>query len=91
VTWVDNPASGVESIPPQLASVDMTNLSDIAGAAAAGWESILVRTGVYDPQQGPPSCVPTHEAEDVEEAVEWAIKRELADDVSRLPDMDRAE
>ena len=66
-------------------------LIDIAGAAGAGWESILVRTGVYSPQHGAPSCMPTHEAEDVEEAVEWAIKRELADDVSRLPDMDNAE
>lgn len=66
-------------------------LIDIAGAAGAGWESILVRTGVYSPQHGTPSCMPTHEAEDVEEAVEWAIKRELADDVSRLPDMDNAE
>ncbi|KNZ72209.1 hypothetical protein J132_04330 [Termitomyces sp. J132] len=52
--------------------------SDIAGANAAGWSSILVRTGVFDPQQGPPSHHPTHVANDVEAAVKWAIDRELA-------------
>ncbi|KAF8736171.1 hypothetical protein AX14_000805 [Amanita brunnescens Koide BX004] len=76
---------------PRMYMIGDNPASDIAGAAGAGWESILVRTGVYDGQQGPPSWMPTHEAEDVEEAVSWAIKRELADDVSRLPDMDNAE
>ncbi|GBE81065.1 HAD-like domain-containing protein [Sparassis latifolia] len=51
--------------------------SDIAGANAAGWSSILVHTGVYDPHRGPPSHPPTHEVDDVEEAVKWAIEREL--------------
>lgn len=51
--------------------------SDIAGANAAGWKSILVHTGVYNPRQGPPKHKPTHEAEDVEEAVLWALEREL--------------
>lgn len=51
--------------------------SDIAGANAAGWSSILVRTGVYDPRRGAPTHKPTHEAEDVEEAVKWAIQREI--------------
>ena len=51
--------------------------SDIAGANAAGWHSILVKTGVYDPSQGTPAHSPTHFAEDVEEAVEWAIEREF--------------
>lgn len=49
---------------------------DIAGANAAGWHSVLVRTGVYEPELGGPSHVPTHEAGDVESAVQWAIKRE---------------
>ncbi|KAF8893928.1 HAD-like domain-containing protein [Infundibulicybe gibba] len=53
--------------------------SDIAGANIAGWSSILVHTGVYDPRQGPPTHTPTHEAEDVEEAVRWALDRELRD------------
>ncbi|KAF5385856.1 hypothetical protein D9615_002350 [Tricholomella constricta] len=52
--------------------------SDIAGANAADWSSILVRTGVFDPQQGPPSHKPTYLANDVEAAVKWAIDRELA-------------
>ncbi|KAF8070355.1 HAD-like domain-containing protein [Lyophyllum atratum] len=52
--------------------------SDIAGAIAADWYSILVETGVFDPQQGPPSPQPTHVAGDVEAAVKWAIDRELA-------------
>ncbi|KAI0633736.1 HAD hydrolase [Trametes polyzona] len=51
--------------------------SDIAGANGAGWPSILVKTGVYDPAQGEPTHKPTHIAEDVEEAVRWAIEREM--------------
>ena len=51
--------------------------SDIAGANVAGWQSILVNTGVYDPSRGRPTHLPTHFAEDVEEAVKWAIEREL--------------
>ncbi|KAI9068319.1 HAD-superfamily hydrolase [Trametes sanguinea] len=51
--------------------------SDIAGANGAGWPSILVRTGVYDPARGPPTHKPTYIAEDVEEAVRWAIEREM--------------
>ncbi|KAG7449594.1 HAD-superfamily hydrolase [Guyanagaster necrorhizus] len=51
--------------------------SDIAGANGAGWPSVLVRTGVYDPVHGPPAHKPSHEAQDVEEAVLWAISKEL--------------
>jgi len=51
--------------------------TDIAGANAAQWSSILVRTGVFDARQGQPKYQPTYEAEDVEEAVKWAITREL--------------
>ncbi|KAI0047551.1 HAD hydrolase [Auriscalpium vulgare] len=50
--------------------------SDIAGANAAGWSSVLVHTGVYDPASGPPAHAPTHEAPDVEAAVRWAVERE---------------
>ncbi|KAH9858579.1 HAD-like domain-containing protein [Lenzites betulinus] len=53
--------------------------SDIAGANGAGWPSILVRTGVYDPAHGEPTHKPTYIAEDVEEAVAWAIRREMKD------------
>ncbi|KAI0373414.1 HAD hydrolase [Pilatotrama ljubarskyi] len=51
--------------------------SDIAGANGAGWPSILVRTGVYDPAHGEPTHKPTYIAEDVEEAVRWALEREM--------------
>ncbi|TFK18971.1 HAD-superfamily hydrolase [Coprinopsis marcescibilis] len=50
--------------------------SDIAGANQAKWDSILVKTGVYDPLHGPPAHHPTHIADDVNEAVNWAIERE---------------
>jgi ribonucleotide monophosphatase NagD (HAD superfamily) len=44
--------------------------SDIAGANAAGWSSVLVHTGVYDPKRGvPPPHIPTYQAPDVFEAV----------------------
>jgi hypothetical protein len=48
---------------------------DIAGANGAGWQSVLVKTGVYT--GGQPTHQPTHYAEDVEEAVRWAIDREM--------------
>ena len=50
--------------------------SDIAGANAKGWSSVLVKTGVYNPDHGPPTHEPTHIADNVEEAVRWAIERE---------------
>lgn len=51
--------------------------SDIAGANAANWSSILVHTGVYDPALGlPPTNKPTIELQNVEEAVKWAMQRE---------------
>ncbi|CAG7849712.1 Uncharacterized CDP-alcohol phosphatidyltransferase class-I family protein C22A12.08c [Serendipita indica DSM 11827] len=43
--------------------------SDIAGANAAGWQSVLVHTGVYSPSDGVPTHKPTFQARDVEEAV----------------------
>lgn len=63
---------------PNIYMVGDNPESDIAGANAAGWSSVLVHTGVYDPQQGPPAHEPTHQARDVEEAVKWAIERELS-------------
>jgi len=49
--------------------------SDIAGANAHGWNSILVRTGVY--RGGKPAHEPTVVHDDVEKGVLWAIEREL--------------
>lgn len=54
--------------------------SDIVGANLAGWNSVLVHTGVYDPQgrsQLSKLKVPTFEAKDVEEAVRMAIHEEI--------------
>lgn len=49
--------------------------SDIWGANKCGWDSILLRTGVY--AGGEPSHKPTMICDDVELAVEWAIENEL--------------
>lgn len=65
------------STKPTMYMVGDNPESDIAGANGAGWPSVLVRTGVYDPIHGSPTHKPTHEAEDVEEAVRWAITREF--------------
>ncbi|KAI1783144.1 HAD hydrolase [Ganoderma leucocontextum] len=64
----------------RIVDVDMPRVymvGDIAGANAAGWPSVLVKTGVYEPARGPPTHEPTYIAEDVEEAVRWAIEREM--------------
>lgn len=50
-------------------------LSDIWGANDYGWNSILVRTGVY--MGGEPAHTPNLIADDVAVAVEWAFKREM--------------
>ncbi|KAJ6495631.1 HAD-like domain-containing protein, partial [Mycena vitilis] len=63
-----------DPLPPVLVTADNPE-SDIAGANAANWESILVKTGVFT--GGQPTHTPTYEAEDVEEAVCWAIEREV--------------
>lgn len=52
--------------------------SDIAGANAHGWSSILVRTGVFHDTHGEkPSYQPTVIVDDVEKGVEWAIGKEM--------------
>ncbi|KAF8739875.1 Pyridoxal-phosphate dependent enzyme, partial [Rhizoctonia solani] len=62
---------------PPIYMIGDNPASDIAGANGAGWGSILVHTGVYDPTTGiPPAHTPTHQAEDVAQAVHWALKRE---------------
>jgi len=63
-------------IQPRFYMIGDNPESDIAGANAAGWSSVLVRTGVYDRADGPPTHSPTYEAENVEAAVQWAIDRE---------------
>ncbi|TFK74535.1 HAD-superfamily hydrolase [Pluteus cervinus] len=60
--------------PPRMYMIGDNPESDIAGANAAGWNSILVKTGVWDPERGPPTHPPTHIADDVKAAVLWAIE-----------------
>ena len=75
--WVlDNPESGWSPPLTENRSLRCPRV-DIAGANNAGWNSVLVRTGVYEPDNGPPTHTPTYEATDVEEAVLWAINNEL--------------
>ncbi|CAH0056965.1 unnamed protein product [Clonostachys solani] len=56
--------------------------SDIRGAnrykSAHGtkWNSILVKTGVWDQERGNPTCVPDAIADNVSAAVKWAVERE---------------
>ncbi|KZV71152.1 HAD-superfamily hydrolase [Peniophora sp. CONT] len=52
-------------------------IGDIAGANGAGWSSVLVRTGVYEDTHGPPAHKPTHIADHVLDAVQWAMRKEL--------------
>lgn len=55
---------------------DHTSLTDIAGANAYGWQSILVRTGVF---QGADDATPhsaSYIADHVDEAVRWAFQQE---------------
>lgn len=49
--------------------------ADIDGANRYGWNSVLLRTGVY--AGGEPAKKPTMITDDVELAVEWAWKNEL--------------
>ena len=76
---VDNPEPGAcLNVECEVNRGPCTDLhADIAGANAAGWPSVLVKTGVYEPARGPPTHEPTYIAEDVEEAVRWAIHREM--------------
>jgi len=60
--------------PPKIFMVGDNPESDIAGANGAGWHSVLVETGVYDPNLGPPTHTPTAIVRDVEEAVYRAIE-----------------
>lgn len=54
--------------------------SDISGAARYGWNSVLVRTGVWNDEQGQPSPAPTLVVDDVEQAVALALRREWGAD-----------
>ncbi|OBZ66089.1 putative CDP-alcohol phosphatidyltransferase class-I family protein C22A12.08c [Grifola frondosa] len=51
-------SSAAQPSDPNIYMVGDNPESDIVGANAAGWTSILVHTGVYDPEHGPPTHRP---------------------------------
>lgn len=62
------------SVPLHVYMVGDNPASDIAGANAHGWSSILVRTGVFHDTHGEkPAFQPTVIADNVEKGVEWGI------------------
>ena len=65
----DNPASGKSPIVPVRRM--LTSVADTKGANDYGWSSVLVRTGVFRGEDL--SHPPTHVADDVEAAVDWAL------------------
>ncbi|KAK4688998.1 hypothetical protein P7C73_g1117, partial [Tremellales sp. Uapishka_1] len=72
----DNPESGMLFLSyRKRVLVNAKAFLDIAGANNHGWNSILLRTGVYS--GGTPTHRPTTIADDVEMGVLWAIEREL--------------
>ncbi|KAJ7078847.1 HAD-like domain-containing protein [Mycena belliarum] len=78
-TQVLRDSLGHENPLPPMYMIGDNPESDIAGANAASWKSVLVKTGVFS--GGQPTHEPTYIAEDVEEAVSWAIAQEYKDDV----------
>lgn len=59
-------------LPAKIFMVGDNPASDIAGAVDYGWESILVRTGVYN-DGTEPSAIPTSIQDDVTAAVAWGL------------------
>ncbi|KAK1990976.1 HAD-superfamily subfamily IIA hydrolase [Colletotrichum falcatum] len=70
--------------PPPLKTVYMVGdnpESDIRGAneyssERTEWASVLVKTGVWRKERGPPTHAPKMIVDDVKAAVEWALERE---------------
>ncbi|VUC26538.1 unnamed protein product [Clonostachys rosea] len=55
---------------------DIRGANDYRSPEGTAWRSILVKTGVWDPERGSPSCEPTHRADNVNRAVQWALAQE---------------
>lgn len=81
-------SSSAPSLPGRVYMIGDNPASDIAGANAFGWESILVKTGVFRGEKREDAeHVPTVVAEDVWEGVKWALEREgEGEAVSRMPE-----
>lgn len=69
-------SGGTRSAVDRTFMVGDNPASDIAGANAYGWQSLLVRTGVYRDEQGPPKHAPSQIVDNVEAGVHWALKKE---------------
>ncbi|PWY97998.1 HAD-superfamily hydrolase [Testicularia cyperi] len=69
-------AEAAKQLGPSVWMVGDNTESDIAGAIGYGWNSALVRTGVYKDASGPPNHQPTILVDNVEVAVKEAIRRE---------------
>lgn len=67
---------GIEQPPRNIYMVGDGPNSDIRGGNMAGWETILVETGIYDPKDGPPKYKPSTIQKNVLDAVKWAMARE---------------
>ncbi|KAG0241374.1 hypothetical protein BGX31_001162 [Mortierella sp. GBA43] len=73
--------SGTDGIPrPRTVyAIGDNPYADIAGANGYGWESVLVRTGVFRPEGGENHHIhpATTVVDDVEDAVRWIISKEI--------------
>lgn len=67
---------GIDEPPRAIYMVGDNPESDIRGANLHGWDSILVRTGVYKDAGGEPKYKPTVIVDNVLAGVQWAIERE---------------
>ncbi|BGP50399.1 hypothetical protein JCM10450v2_006318 [Rhodotorula kratochvilovae] len=71
------PPGPAPPLPGRVYMLGDNPASDIAGANAYGWESVLVRTGVFRGERKEEAeHVPTTLKEDVLEGVQWALRRE---------------
>lgn len=82
-----HPTGPAPPLPGRVYMVGDNPASDIAGANAYGWESILVQTGVFrGARPDEADHVPTVVKRDVLEGVKWALEREGdAEAVSHVP------
>ncbi|KAI0010422.1 HAD-superfamily subfamily IIA hydrolase [Xylariaceae sp. FL0662B] len=55
---------------------DVRGANEFVSPLGTKWSSVLVRTGVYSEDRGPPTRTPQVVVDDVAKAVEWALRRE---------------
>ena len=52
---------------------------DIVGANNAGWNSVLVRSGIFSEENGHDAHNPTVIMDDVQQSVDWIINKHFED------------